>query len=173
MRFTALALCACAISLVTARSAAAQQAKGPETVRDVYLAGWNEIGEKLVKMAEEFPENKFDFKPAEGVRTFADVLRHVAFWNEWATKRARGEKPDGKPNELSKTEFDTKAKIVAALKNSVAAGAAELKKQPAAPDVRQSELWQSFIAHSSEHYGQLVVYYRLNGLVPPASRGTN
>jgi hypothetical protein len=34
-----------------------------------------------------------------------------------------------------------------------------------------AELWMSFISHSSEHYGQLVVYYRLNGIVPPASRG--
>jgi hypothetical protein len=173
MRFTAFAVCVCAVLAASARSAAAQQPKPPETVRDVYLAGWNDIGEKLVKVAEEFPDNKYDFKPVDGVRTFADVLRHVAFWNEWATKRARGEKPDGKPNELSKTEFDTKAKIVAALKHSVAGGAAELKKQAASPDPRQAELWNSFIAHSSEHYGQLVVYYRLNGLVPPASRGTN
>lgn len=173
MRPTALALFVLPVLLVSVRPVAAQQPKPPETVRDVYLAGWNEIGEKLVKMAEEFPENKFDYKPVDGVRTFADVLRHVAFWNEWVAKRARGEKPDGKPNELSKAEFGTKDKIVAALKSSIATGATELKKQAASPDARQAELWASFIAHSSEHYGQLVVYYRLNGLVPPASRGTN
>jgi uncharacterized damage-inducible protein DinB len=172
MRLIVPAFLVCA-ALLVAGPAAAQQPQHPETVRDVYLAGWTEIGGKLVKMAEEFPENKFDYKPAEGVRTFADVLRHVAFWNEWVAKRARGEKPDGKPNELSKTEFNTKAKIVEALKTSIAQGAAELKKQPASPDARQAELWASFIAHSSEHYGQLVVYYRLNGLVPPASRATN
>jgi hypothetical protein len=173
MRLIALPLFVCAVLAASVTSVAAQQPKGPDTVRDAFLAGWNEIGEKLVKMAEEFPENKFDYKPVDGVRTFADVLRHVAFWNEWVTKRARGEQPDGKANELSKTEFATKAKIVAALKSSIAGGAAELNKQPASLDARQAGLWGSFIGHSSEHYGQLVVYYRLNGLVPPASRGTN
>jgi hypothetical protein len=173
MRRIALALSVLAALFAAVRPAAAQQPKPADTVRDVFLAGWNEVGDKLVKMAEEFPEDKFDYKPVDGVRTFADVLRHVAFWNGWVAKRARGEKPDGKPNELSKAEFGTKAKIVAALKSSIADGAAELKKQAASPDARQSELWGSFISHSSEHYGQLVVYYRLNGLVPPASRGTN
>lgn len=166
-------LAALAVLLVAAPSARAQQPPRPENARDVFLAGWNEVGDKLVKMAEEFPENKYDYKPAEGVRTFGDVLRHVAFWNQWVAKTARGEKPDGKPNELSKTEFGTKAKVIAALKSSIAEGAAELKKQGASPGARETGLWSSFISHSSEHYGQLVVYYRLNGLVPPASRGTN
>jgi hypothetical protein len=59
------------------------------------------------------------------------------------------------------------------LKSSIAEGAAELKKQAASPGAREAGLWTSFIAHSGEHYGQLVVYYRLNGLVPPASRSTS
>jgi uncharacterized damage-inducible protein DinB len=166
-------LVVCAVLLVAVPSAFAQQPPRPENVRDVFLSGWNDVGEKLVKMAEEFPEEKFEYKPAEGVRTFGDVLRHVAFWNQWVAKTARGEKPDGKPNELSKAEYGTKAKVVAALKASLAEGAAELKKQPVSPGVRETGLWSSFISHSSEHYGQLVVYYRLNGLVPPASRGSD
>jgi hypothetical protein len=106
-------------------------------------------------------------------RTFGDVLRHVAFWNQWVAKTARGEKPDGRQNELPKAEFNTKTKVVAALKSSLAEAANELKKQSPSLEPKQASLWGSFIAHSSEHYGQLVVYYRLNGLVPPASRGTN
>jgi uncharacterized damage-inducible protein DinB len=163
-------LAALAVLLVAVPSARAQQPARPETVRDVFLSGWNEVGEKLVKMAEDFPEDKFDYSPAKGVRTFGDVLRHVAFWNQWVARTARGEKPDGKPNELSKAEFGTKAKVVAALRSSIAEAAGELKKQPPSPGAREAGLWGSFISHSSEHYGQLVVYYRLNGLVPPASR---
>jgi len=158
---------------VVAGPAYAQQAPRPENTRDVLLAGWNEIGEKVVKLAEEFPEAKYEYKPVDTVRSFADVLRHVAFWNEYVAKAARGEKPDGKQNELSKAQYATKAAIVAALKSSLAAAAAELKKAPAAPEPRATGLWSSFISHTSEHYGQLVVYYRLNGLVPPASRGSN
>jgi uncharacterized damage-inducible protein DinB len=162
-----------AVLFVSVAPVRAQQPPRPENVRDVFVSGWHEVGEKLVKMAEEFPEDKFEYKPADGVRTFADVLRHVAFWNQWVAKTARGEKPDGKPNELPKAEFGTKAKVVAALKSSLADAAAELKKQPASPGPREAGLWTSFISHSSEHYGQLVVYFRMNGLVPPASRTSN
>jgi uncharacterized damage-inducible protein DinB len=166
------ALAVLAVLLVNVPLARAQQPPRPDNVRDVFLGGWNDVGDKLVKLAEEFPEEKFDYKPAGDVRTFADVLRHVAFWNGWVARTARGEKPDGKPNELSKAEFATKAKIVSALKSSIAEAASELKKQPPSPGPREAGLWGSFISHSSEHYGQLVVYYRLNGLVPPASRGS-
>ena len=156
-----------------AAPARAQQPPRPENVRDVFLANWNEIGEKLVRMIEEFPADKFDYKPTDAVRTFGDVIRHVAFWNQWVAKTARGEKPDGKPNELPKAEYGTKEKLVAVLKSSLADAANELKKQPASPGPREAGLWTSFIGHSSEHYGQLVVYYRLNGIVPPASRGSD
>ena len=141
----------------------------PATLKAVLLQHWNEIGEKVIAMAENFPEDKYDFKPVDGVRTFADVLRHVGFWNEYVQKTARGEKADGRANELSKTEFRTKAQLVGALKRTTAAAAEQLKAGPE-PTAKLADLWVAFIGHSSEHYGQLVVYYRLNGLVPPASR---
>ena len=162
-----------ALALLAGASAGAQQAPRPDNTRDVLLANWTDIGDKVVKMAEDFPEQKYEYKPVDGVRTFADVLRHIAFWNDYVAKAARGEKPDGRQNELPKAQFASKAAIVTALKNSLAAAGAELKKAPPSPDARSAGLWVSFIGHSSEHYGQLVVYYRLNGLVPPASRSTN
>ena len=86
-------------------------------------------------------------------------------------KSARGEKADGKLNELPKAEYPTKAAVVKALKSSLAEATALLKQGPATPSVKLTNLWVSFTEHSGEHYGQLVVYYRLNGIVPPASRG--
>jgi hypothetical protein len=160
-----------AVTLATAAVDAQDKPKGDQTLRDVLLGGWTDINGKVVQMAEAFPEGLYEFKPSKDVRSFADVLRHVAFWNDWVVKTARGEKPDGKPNELPKAQYATKPQIVAALKKSVDAGVAQLKAGPAAPAPGAAELWMSFISHSSEHYGQLVVYYRLNGLVPPASRG--
>ena len=80
------------------------------------------------------------------------------------------EKIDANQNELSKTEYPTKDKIVAALKQTFADATAELKKAQPTPSAKFSRLWVTFTEHSGEHYGQLVVYYRLNGLVPPASR---
>lgn len=160
-------------TLVVAAGPAYAQQPRPENIRDVILGGWNEVGEKVVKLAEEFPEDKYEYKPVDTVRSFADVLRHVAFWNEYVAKAARGEKPDGRQNELPKAQYATKATIVSALKSGLATAASELKKGPATPEPRAASLWMSFISHSSEHYGQLVVYYRLNKLVPPASRGSN
>ena len=61
-------------------------------------------------------------------------------------------------------------RIVAALKSSPADATAELTNGPLTPGATLTELWVSFTEHSGEHYGQLVVYYRLNGIVSPASR---
>jgi uncharacterized damage-inducible protein DinB len=161
-------------AFVLAGQSALAQPPAPKpdpTTRDVLLKQWSDIGEKVVKMAEEFPEDKYEFRPVAGVRTFGDQLRHVAFWNGFVAKSARGEKADTKANELPKAEYATKAKIVAALKSSLAEATAQLKNGPATPTPKLTDLWVSFTEHSGEHYGQMVVYYRLNGIVPPASRG--
>ena len=71
----------------------APAAKPDPTLRDVLLEQWTDIGQKVIKMAEEFPAEKYDFRPTPEVRTFADQMRHVAFWNGWVQKTARGEKP--------------------------------------------------------------------------------
>src|SRR6185436_14890397 len=159
-----------AVVLSLVLSPAVIRAQAAKNTRQVLLTHWSEIGDKVVKMAEEFPEGKYEFRATKDVRTFADVLRHVAFWNQYVAKTARGEKPDGKANELPKADYATKAKIVEALKASLADATAELKKQPETLPLPAVDLFTSFTGHSSEHYGQLVVYYRLNGLVPPASR---
>ena len=158
------------LMLGQAHAAFAQTPKPEPTHRDVLLRHWTEIGDKIVKMAEEFPEDKYEFRPVPGVRTFADNLRHVAFWNTYVSKTVKGEKVDPKVNELPKADYPTKAAIVKALKSSLDDASDLLKKSPPAPSAKVSDLWVSFIEHSGEHYGQLVVYFRLNGIVPPASR---
>jgi len=153
--------------------ASAQTPKPDLTPRDVLLKHWTEIGDKVVKMAEEFPEDKYDFKPVPAVRTFADNLRHVAFWNTYVSAQVKGAKIDPQINELPKAKYPNKAAIVKALKSSLDEATALLKNGPTTPSPKLVDLWVSFIEHSGEHYGQLVVYYRLNGIVPPASRGGN
>src|SRR3954469_22590706 len=140
--------------------AQAQTPKPAPTIRDVLLEHWSDIGEKVVQLAEQFPEDKYEFRPVAGVRTFGDQLRHVAFWNGYVAKTARGEKADTKQNELSKTEYATKAAVVKALKSSLAEATAVLKAGAATPTTKLTGLWVSFIEHSGEHYGQMVVYYR-------------
>jgi uncharacterized damage-inducible protein DinB len=140
--------------------------------RDVLIARWSEIGDKMVKLAEEFPEDKYNASPVPGVRSFADQLRHVAFWNEYVHKTIRREPADGAANELPRNAYPTKSKIVTVLRKSFDEVKCELANGGATPEVSDVDTLVTFIEHSGEHYGQLVVYTRLNGLVPPASRGS-
>lgn len=142
--------------------------KAPPTPGQVYLSVWNDIGRKLIAMAEDFPENKYDFKPTPEVRTFAEQLLHAAASNVYVAKVARGEK--GEFPDLKRADYPTKASIVALLKKSVADGAAPLKADGEEQARKRPNLWVGFLEHAGEHYGQLVVYYRINGLVPPESR---
>lgn len=167
------ALTAAALMLVSAAPvglAQRAQARPEPTLRDALTQPWDQITRKIIEMADDFPEAKYDYRPTPEVRTFADQLRHVAFWHQFVAKTLKGEKFDTKPNELSKTDYASKASIVAALKASTAEATAALKQQDAAPAAKVVDLANTFTEHSGEHYGQLVVYYRLNGLVPPESR---
>ncbi len=144
------------------------------------LAAWNSIGHQLIAMAEDFPEDKYNFKPKPEVRTFAEQLLHVAGANYFFTSTALG-KPVGE-EDLPREKYKTKADVVAAVKKSFEDGAAVIKekgdsgmaeivKHPFGNRMTHlSGLCADLAIHASEHYGQLVVYYRLNGIVPPASR---
>ena len=138
---------------------------------DILTARWAEIGDKIVSLGEEFPAEHYDFSPAPGVRSFADQLRHIAFWNLYVEQTLRGEQADGTANELARDKFPTKSKIVAALRKSFQDVGHVLGNGHAAA-AKNADTVVSFIEHNGEHYGQLVVYYRLNGLVPPASRNS-
>lgn len=139
-------------------------------MRDVLITRWSEIGDKIVKLAEEFPEAKYDARPVAEVRSFADQLRHVAFWNRYVQKTLRREEADGQANELPRATYPTKAKVVKALRSSFDEVAKEFGAMNGKSSSTDADTMVSFIEHSGEHYGQLVVYARLNGVVPPASQ---
>jgi uncharacterized damage-inducible protein DinB len=101
----------------------------------------------------------------------ADVLRHVAFWNNYVADTARGRKADEAANELPKDQYSTKPEIIDVLKHSAEDAADALQQQRSGLAVETAEMVISFIEHNCEHYGQLAVYARMNGIVPPASRG--
>jgi uncharacterized damage-inducible protein DinB len=155
--------------------------KPADSPSQAVLAQWNDIGRKLIAMAEDFPEDKYDFKPNPAQRTFAEQLLHVSGVNYFFTNPVRGEKPPAEENP-NRADFKSKADIVAYVKKSFADGAAAIKAKgdqgmsdlvvdPYAHQyARVSDFAYGFIEHSGEHYGQLVVYYRISGLVPPESR---
>lgn len=161
--------------------AAAQQSAAPAaaaSAADDLLAAWNREAKKLVDMAEDFPEDKYNYKPTPDVRSFAEQLTHVAEANVRFASLARGQAPGG--GEHHDAAPKTKAEIVANLKKSFEDAAAAIQSagdmglaQPIKLPTRTITgygLWTSATINAAEHYGNLVVYYRLNGLVPPTTR---
>jgi uncharacterized damage-inducible protein DinB len=145
------------------------------------LDSWNDIGRKLITMAEDFPEDKYDYKATPAERTFAENLLHVAGVNYYFTNAVRGEKPPAGENP-PRSQYKTKSDVVAFVKKSFADGAAAIEARGdkgmteivvdpySNEETRISDYAYGFVEHSGEHYGQLVVYYRLNDIVPPESR---
>ncbi len=155
--------------------------KPPDSPSKAVLDSWNDIGRKLIAMAEDFPEDKYDFKPTPAQRSFAEQLLHAANANYFFTDPAMGKKPPAE-EDPKRENYKTKADVVAFVKKAFSDGAAAIKAKGdkgmsdlivdpfAHQQVRISDMAYGFIEHSGEHYGQLVVYYRLSGLVPPESR---
>lgn len=174
-------LAALFIQISHAQAAPAKDApKPPPSPSRAILDAWNDIGRKLIAMAEDFPEDKYDFKPTPAQRTFAEQLLHAAGGNYFFINPAKGLKaPEGDPK---RADFKSKASIVAYVKKSFAEGADLIKSKGDGglndlfvdpfgnQQGRISEGAWGLIEHSGEHYGQLVVYYRVAGLVPPESR---
>jgi len=150
------------------------------------LVMWNDIGNKLIAMAQDFPEDKYDFKLQKDQRTFAENLLHVAAVDYDLMRSASSSNigPDFGKNKHnpSRDAYRTKADVVKLIQQAVADGASLIQQQgDAGLDktmkmpwgnrmVHNSYIWMYAIEHSGEHYGQIVVYYRANNLVPPDSR---
>ena len=144
------------------------------------LDQWNDIGRKLIAIAEDLPEDKYDYKPNPDSRTFVANLLHASGSMYFFTDPAQGKKPRY-GDDPKRDELKTKAQVVAFVKKCVEDGAAVIKSKGDAGMAttidaggsrlyRVDELAYGLVEHSGEHYGQLVVYYRANGLVPPESR---
>lgn len=148
----------------------AAQVVQQENLSTKLIGRWEQACERLAVLAEEIPASKFDDQPAKDARSAGEVLRHVAFWNEYVADVARGKKPaDG--NELPRAGCATKTEVLAALRRTAASATKALRASRSGLSAELTETLVSFLEHTSEHYGQLAVYARLNGIVPPASRG--
>ena len=185
--FTLVAVTLLAAVGLSLPSQAQTQGQPPSPARsrsDEMLERWNDIGNKLIAMAQDFPEDKYDFKVQKDQRTFALNLLHAAALDFVLIRRISGSNlgPDfGEGDNPTRDQFKTKADVVKFVQEAVADGAKVIQQQgDAGLDnttkffgnrmAHNSTIWMSAIEHSGEHYGQLVVYYRANNLVPPDSR---
>ena len=180
-----LGCCLLAAASTFAFSQAAAPAKpavgtkmSPAQTYDKLLSG---MEKEFVGAAEAMPEDKYDFAPAatmgefKGVRTFGDQVKHVAEANGFFFH------DPSKPMVDNKADFEklkTKAEIVQALKDSFTQAHAYVAAiTPENAFVMTSNgtrggMATFGIAHMMDHYGQMVEYLRMNGIVPPASRGS-
>ncbi len=146
--------------------------------------------DRIIDVAEAMPAEKYGFAPTggefKGVRTFAEQLKHIAADNYLLGAGILGEKPPGNVGraESGSSEVHTKAEIIAYLEASFAymrraALAIDDANEPI--PTPQISPWPSGTAtrlgvaiedcvHTWDHYGQLVEYLRMNGIVPPESR---
>lgn len=134
------------------------------------------ISSTVVAAAEKMPEENYSFKPTPEVRSFGQIVGHVADSQYYFCATATGEQPQMKNIEKTKT---SKADLVAALKDAVAycqktyagmtdAQGAQMTKMMNF-DLAKLTVLSVNTAHMDEHYGNLVTYLRLKGIVPPSS----
>ena len=169
-----LALILASSFIASAQDAAKKDApKQALSASQAVLETWNDVGRKLTTMAEDFPENKYDFKPTPAQRSFAEQLLHAAGANYFFINLAKGEKPPAE-EDPKRSNFKSKAEVAAFVKKSIADGAAVIQSKG---DAGMSDLVLDPFSNqhdpdpvSASVPGQLAVYYRVAGLVPPASR---
>jgi hypothetical protein len=145
-------------------------AQTPSTPAKSFTAQFEDINRRLLAMAKDFPEDKYSYRATKDVRSFREIIVHVASGNQYAAKAGRGEKV--KWDEIDPKGYTSKAAAVALLEKQIADANATLKALPPDRWAQTVQPWLAVIEHAGEHYGQLVVYYRNNGLVPPESRQT-
>lgn len=178
-RGAAIAVVLCAVV------ASAQEPTPPPTLGSTVGRWWKMLGSDLVALAEAMPEDKWNFKPTTGefktVRTFGEQIKHAACANEAFVLEIEHKEPpagceNGGPNpaktraEIIQYLRESFARLDAAVDGMTPANALEPAGGPYGGQSTRLGLITLAIWHGADHYGQLVVYLRMNGIVPPASR---
>lgn len=166
MKAWRLVLSAVVISSLGLLSAAAQQTV--RTPAQSIRGGFMSIDRKVLEMAKDFPADKYDFRLKPEMRSFGEVIVHIAGGNVYAAKLGRGENANW--DEIDAKQFHNKDEIVAMFQKAVDDSESVLKGLPADTFAKNVQPWIGVTEHSAEHYGLLVAYYRANGIVPPESR---
>lgn len=185
-RIAARVLLCCAVAAapafaLTQEAAPAKPAVGtPQTPTQVYGKLLGLLEKEFVSAAEAMPEDKFNFSPTQGefkgVRSFGAQVKHVAESNYYFFGGNMSE-ADMKTKSDSIEKLTSKAEIIQALKDSMALahtyvdGITPENAFVTTEHGTRGGMASFGIAHMMDHYGQMVVYLRMNGIVPPASRG--
>lgn len=169
------------LALLFALPAPAASQPAPSGFQAQFLGQFNASARKLVALAEAFPEDRFDWRPADGVASVAEAFMHIARYNYYYPATSLGITPPvGMDYERLEGVVSEKAQVVAELRRSMdhvrtvaeRMSAVDLEKQTRlyGRDVAQWAVLLQLITHMNEHLGQEIAYARMNGVVPPWSR---
>jgi hypothetical protein len=169
------------LALVAVASAGAQAPAKIAGSRGDFLGNFGEVQRKFIAMAEALPQDKYDWRPGKGVRSFCEVFVHISAENYEMGKAFGAAKA---PKDLADGEHATcignKAAVIAAMKTSFDAINTAVK------NTKDADIEQPFTLfgmaqprrawllatdeHAGEHLGQLIAYARVNNIVPPWSK---
>ena len=152
-------------------------AQAPNQLSKDAKQAYDEVKNNLLQSAEKMPEENYSFKPAPRVRTFGQILGHIAEEQYIYCSHVKGEQ---KAADVERTKT-SKADLIAALKASFAycdgaydsmtdAKATDIVKVGDSERTKLRLLWSNTV-HDNSHYGNIVTYLRIKGLVPPSTEG--
>ena len=166
---------------VAAIPLAAQDApsKPAAGIRDAFLSQLRDVESKVVGLAEATPQEKYSWRPGEGVRSVSEVFVHIGGANYFFLSMLGVKPPAGLDPKMEKTLTD-KAKVVEMLKASFAHVRDAVSRMSDADMAKETKMFGRattyeavlfFMAnHMHEHLGQSIAYARTNGIVPPWSK---
>jgi uncharacterized damage-inducible protein DinB len=181
---TVLVTLVVAVALVRLAAKPGAQAKPGAGGNPVALAlkeNWDGAKRNITESADLMPEANYGFRPVDSVRTFGQILAHLAGANYEFCSAAKGEKSPHAEGAFEKTAT-TRAQIIKAVADSHAycdGAFASVDDRKLAETIEmpfgmgkaaRAKALVANIGHLNEHYGNLVTYFRLKGIVPPSSR---
>jgi uncharacterized damage-inducible protein DinB len=175
MRFVS---CLLALAVAAPLAAQTQQSVPAANAATSAVKGnWSMAHNYVLRSAEQMPESLYSFRPVEGVRSFGELIGHVAGAEQMFCAIALGEQPPAE--DAVEKSAKTKADLVAALKASGTFCERAYAQNDAAThapinmfgmDVTRMFALVMNATHDMEHYGNLVTYFRIKGMVPPSSQ---
>jgi uncharacterized damage-inducible protein DinB len=148
---------------------------------DEYVGQLKFIESRVLQLEEAVPQDKYSYRPGDGVRSISEVYLHIAQANYLFIKLSGGKLPEGMEMDQKKYESQTmdKAKIAELIKSSFAyttdyvktLSEEDLNKEIEAFGMKFSvrNFMVSMLSHTHEHLGQAIAYARINGVTPPWS----
>ncbi len=143
---------------------------------------WGHVTRQLIALAEATPAEKFAWRPAPGVRSMSEVYMHIALANLYLLSVTGPKMPADIKSEAMEKEVTSKADVIDWLKRSLEAvktarallkpGDMERSVKIFGRDAHVDGMYLRIIVHANEHMGQLIAYARMNGIVPPWSKGS-